>query len=89
LGGRKPLTQSTTPNSSAQTTPAYPASKAASPSHLPSSTSVRRTGRVTTVIRTPDSISEEIDGEAIAEALRARTKLNMNMNRISASGTAR
>ena len=46
-------------------------------------------GRVTIVIRTPDSISEEIDGEAIAEALSASTKLNMNMNRISASGTAR
>jgi hypothetical protein len=46
---------------------------------LPISTSVRWTGRVTIVISTPDSASAEIAGEAIAEALSARTKLNMNM----------
>src|ERR1035441_5691616 len=64
FGGTKPLAQSTTPNSSAQTPPAYPASSVASPSNLPMSTSLRRTGRVTIVISTPDSTSEEIVGRS-------------------------
>ncbi len=34
FGGTKPLTQSTTANSRAQTTPAYPASKACKPEPL-------------------------------------------------------
>ncbi len=40
------------------------------------------------VCSTPDSISAETDGEAIAEALSATTKLNMNMNRMKACGSA-
>ena len=61
---------------------------AASPSHLPRMTSRRRTGRVTTACSTPDSISPETDGEAMADALRATMKLNMNMNRMKAVGSA-
>ena len=61
---------------------------AARPSHLPSSTSLRRTGRVTTACRTPDSISLETDGEAMADALSATMKLNMNMNKMKAVGSA-
>ena len=38
------------------------------PSHLPRSTWLRRIGRVTTVMSTPDSISDAIEGEAIADA---------------------
>ena len=49
---------------------------------------MRCNGLVTIVMSTPDSISEVIDGDAIAEALSATTKLNMNMKRISACGTA-
>ncbi len=56
---------------------------------MPAITWLRRMGRVTTVCSTPDSISKETAGEAIADALRATTKLNMNMNRMSACGIAR
>ncbi len=61
---------------------------ATSPSHLPTRTSLRRTGRVTTACSTPESISVDTASEATADALRARIKLNMNMNRMKASGTA-
>ena len=45
-------------------------------------------GRATTVSKTPDSISPETAGAAMADALSASTKLNMNMNRTSAPGSA-
>ena len=37
---------------------------------------------------TPDSISAETAGEATADALSATMKLNMNMNRMKAVGSA-
>ena len=88
-GATYPLIQSTTATSSPHTTAVYAASRPASPSHLPSSTSLRRTGRVTMAWSTPESISAETAGEAIADALSATTKLNMNMNRMNAVGSAK
>ena len=43
---------------------------------------------MTTACSTPDSISRETDGEAMADALSATTKLNMNMNRMRPAGSA-
>src|ERR1039458_1036528 len=61
---------------------------AARPNHLPRRTSLGLTGLARIESRTPDSASAEIAGDAIAEALRATTKLNMNMNKMSAWGIA-
>ena len=51
-------------------------------------TSLRLTGLARIDKSTPDSASAEIAGEAMAEALSATTKLNMNMNKMSACGIA-
>lgn len=58
------------------------------PSHLPMRISLRRTGLGTMAYRTPDSMSAGMAGAAMADALRATTKLNMNMNRTSDWGMA-
>ena len=62
---------------------AYRATSTASPSHLPITTSLRRTGRASIESRRPLSTSLEMSGPATTAALSASTPLYMKVTTIS------